>query len=161
MTLLLDIDGVMVPAKSWEKPEILDDQFMNFSHQASIALQMIISKTNSNILLTTSHKDQFDLNEWINIFNRRNISVKNIDKLPRNIHLLNRKDEILNWYNSNPGIQVRKDFIILDDDKSLNALPIFLKERLVLTNSMVGLTVSIANEVIKMMNRPKKDLIGV
>jgi hypothetical protein len=121
MTLLLDIDGVMVPAKSWEKPEILDDQFMNFSHQASIALQMIISKTNSNILLTTSHKDQFDLNEWINIFNRRNISVKNIDKLPRNIHLLNRKDEILNWYNSNPGIQVRKDFIILDDDKSLNA----------------------------------------
>jgi hypothetical protein len=101
------------------------------------------------------------LNEWINIFNRRNINVKNIDKLPRNIHLLNRKDEILNWYNSNPGIQVRKDFIILDDDKSLNALPIFLKERLVLTNSMVGLTVSIANEVIKMMNRPKKDLIGV
>jgi hypothetical protein len=50
---------------------------------------------------------------------------------------MNRKDEILSWFNSN---NVPDNFIIIDDDKSLNALPEYLKRNLILTSSMVGLT---------------------
>jgi len=31
MFLLLDIDGVMVPANSWRRPEILADGFVEFN----------------------------------------------------------------------------------------------------------------------------------
>ena len=31
MLVLLDIDGVMVPANSWKKPEFMDDGFPMFN----------------------------------------------------------------------------------------------------------------------------------
>jgi hypothetical protein len=44
MLLYLDIDGVMVPANSWRKPEILEDGFPEFSSKAVSSLIRIISK---------------------------------------------------------------------------------------------------------------------
>jgi hypothetical protein len=44
MLLFLDIDGVMVPAKSWKNPELLNDGFPAFSSKASNALQHLISE---------------------------------------------------------------------------------------------------------------------
>src|SRR5690554_2412078 len=137
MLILLDIDGVMVPANSWKRPEILEDNFMNFSLQATKALEKIISSTSADILLTTSHKDNFTLNQWKDIFEKRNIKVGKIDKLPKNVNYLSRKDEILNWFNANT---VNQNFIIIDDDKSLNALPDVVKSKLIQTSATVGLT---------------------
>ena len=31
MLVFLDIDGVMAPAKSWQRPDILEDGFVDFS----------------------------------------------------------------------------------------------------------------------------------
>lgn len=42
MLLFLDIDGVMVPAKSWERPALLDDGFPAFSSKTIAALQRLI-----------------------------------------------------------------------------------------------------------------------
>lgn len=44
MLLFLDIDGVMVPAKSWETPALLVDGFPAFSSRAIAALQRLISE---------------------------------------------------------------------------------------------------------------------
>ena len=54
-----------------------------------------------------------------------------------NLNNLSRKDEILQWFVAN---STQEDFIIIDDDKSLNALPETLKKNLVLTSPFVGLT---------------------
>jgi hypothetical protein len=52
MLLYLDIDGVMVPANAWRKPEILEDGFPAFSSNAVRSLDRIISSSSANIVLT-------------------------------------------------------------------------------------------------------------
>ncbi len=146
MLIFLDIDGVMLPANSWRKPEILEDGFMNFNQAATIALQKIISETAGDIILTTSHKSKYSINKWKNIFKNRNIIANNFSKLPENTLHLNRKDEILNWLNAN---NIYDNFIIIDDDKSLNELPVAIKDKLIQTNSSIGLTEQIAENTLK------------
>ncbi len=156
MLILLDIDGVMVPANSWKRPEILEDNFMNFSSQAIKALEKIISSTSADILLTTSHKDSFNLNQWKRIFERRNITINKIDKLPKNVNHLNRKGEILKWFYADNNNQ---NFVIIDDDKSLNSLPDFLKKKLIQTSATVGLTNFLADEAIRNLKEQQYELV--
>jgi hypothetical protein len=140
MLIFLDIDGVMVPAKSWQRPAILEDGFVAFSSKAVQVLKEVLSQnTNACIMLTTSHKSRFSHSEWIEIFQRRGLNVNQLNSLVENTELLSRKEEILNWFNTN---EIQEDFIIIDDDKSLNDLPKFFKDRLVLTSSLVGLNES-------------------
>ncbi|RZJ49519.1 MAG: hypothetical protein EOO44_18115 [Flavobacterium sp.] len=149
MLILLDIDGVMVPANSWKRPEILSDGFFAFSNKSSKALQKIISETSADILLSTSHKNSFSIKEWHEIFKLRGIDTNNINRLSENLSYLNRKEEIINWYDS---ILFNQDnFVIIDDDKSLNGLPDFLKHRLVLTSPLVGLTDELASYAISIL----------
>ncbi len=136
MLVFLDIDGVMVPAKSWRSPEFLKDGFPVFSVKATRALQSLISE-DVTIMLTTSHKSNFSVDEWKSIFKNRGINIEKIKSLPENINNLNRREEIINWFDTN---SIDENFIILDDDKSLNELPEFLKDNLVQTSSLVGLT---------------------
>ena len=152
MLVYLDIDRVMVPANSWRKLEILEDGFPEFSSVAVKSLDRIISKSGANIVLTTSHKSLYSLKEWKNIFKRRNININDITRLPENTAHLSRKDELINWFNSN---KLNSDFIIIDDDKSLNALPVFLKNRLIQTSASVGLTNYLADEAIEMIEKLK------
>ena len=137
MLILLDIDGVMLSASSWKPVEKLDDGFSNFSPRAVSNLQRIISETGASIVLTTSHKSTYSLPQWHKIFKKRGIDVNITGKLDNNVTFLSRKEEILNWQNKNRNIT---DYVILDDDKSLNGLPINIKNKLVLTSPMVGLT---------------------
>lgn len=147
MFVLLDIDGVMVPATSWRPLEILDDGFTSFSSKSTLALQKIISETNATIMLTTSHKFSFSLVQWEKIFQKRGIYTS-IGRLNYNVFFLNRKEEILSWLNENPKV---KDFVIIDDDKSLNGLPTSLKSKLILTSPMVGLTDELATDAIAIL----------
>lgn len=136
MLFFLDIDGVMVPAKGWKSPEFLNDGFPAFSSKATNTLQSLISD-DITIMLTTSHKAKFSIDEWKSIFKNRGINIEKIKSLPENFNNLSRKDEIVNWFNVN---NVDEDFVIIDDDKSLNELPDFLKENLVQTSPYIGLT---------------------
>ncbi|MGM9475572.1 HAD domain-containing protein [Pedobacter sp. GSP4] len=155
MLLLLDIDGVMVPANSWRRPEILADGFVEFSPQAVKALNKILQHHDFEIVLSTSHKFKYSLNQWLAIFNARNINLSSINRLPDNISLSNRKNEILNWFTSHHG---NEDFIILDDDKSLNDLPPHLKDRLVQTSGSVGLTDYLADKVLTLAEKSHGEL---
>lgn len=136
MLFFLDIDGVMVPAKGWKSPEFLNDGFPAFSIKATSTLQSLISEE-VTIMLTTSHKSKFSIDEWKSIFKIRGINIEKIKSLPENFNNLSRKDEIVNWFNLN---NVDEDFVIIDDDKSLNELPNFLKDNLVQTSPYIGLT---------------------
>lgn len=136
MLVFLDIDGVMVPAKSWASPELLNDGFPAFSGKATSALLSIISEDDI-IILTTSHKDRYSIEEWKQIFKNRGLIIGNIKSLEANSANLDRKDEIARWVLTG---NLNDSFVIIDDDKSLNDLPAYLKSHLVLTNPMVGLT---------------------
>jgi len=151
MLLLLDIDGVMVPAKSWSAPPILEDGFAMFNSKSVKALNEIIYESNADILLTTSHKSRFSLEQWAIIFRNRGIAINNIGRLPQNHHHLSRLEEITNWYTSNDNID---NFVIIDDDKSLNGLSDYLKTRLVLTKPLIGLTSSHVEDALRILNTP-------
>jgi HAD domain in Swiss Army Knife RNA repair proteins len=136
MLFFLDIDGVMVPAKGWKSPELLKDGFPAFSSRATNTLQRLISE-DVTVMLTTSHKARFSIEGWKSIFKNRGISIEKIKSLPENLNNLSRKDEIVNWFYVN---DVDEEFVIIDDDKSLNELPDFLKKNLVQTSPYIGLT---------------------
>ncbi|MET0637568.1 MAG: HAD domain-containing protein [Chitinophagaceae bacterium] len=136
MLLFLDIDGVMVPAKSWKGPKLLEDGFPAFSEKATDALRQIVSG-NTTVMLTTSHKANYSIEEWRNIFLKRGINIDQLNSLAANINNVSRKEELIKWFDLN---HFDGQFVIIDDDKSLNDLPDYLKKRLVLTNSLMGLT---------------------
>ena len=100
MLIFLDIDGVMVPAKSWKSPELMNDGFPAFSNKSVAVLQKLISD-DVTVIFTTSHKSNYTIEEWKNIFKSRNIDASKIKSLPQNIKNLSRKDEVLNWFNLN------------------------------------------------------------
>ena len=155
MLIFIDIDGVMVPAKGWKKPELLNDGFPVFSTKATHVLQNLISES-TIIMLTTSHKSNFSVEEWKNIFKNRNINIENLECLPTNVGNLSRKDEIIHWFNANT---INDNFIIIDDDKSLNELPDFLKENLVQTSPYIGLTEMHLESAKAMLISQSKSLI--
>lgn len=153
MLIYLDIDGVMLPANSWRQPEILEDGFPEFSPVATKALNKLISKLKADIVLTSSHKSNFSLNEWQGIFRKRNIDFNKISKLPENKNHLNRKAELLSWFTTE---DFDYDFIIIDDDKSLNSLPDFFKNRLIQTKGGIGLTDHLAEEALKLIKNSNR-----
>lgn len=137
MLIFLDIDGVMVPARNWESPELLDDGFLKFSDRAVNVLRHFISN-DTTVILTTSHKSRYGIDEWKNIFRNRGLVVDKLKKLnDQSNHYISRKDEILEWFSNN---EIEEGFLIIDDDKSLNDLPSFLKDKLILTSALIGLT---------------------
>lgn len=146
MLILLDIDGVMVPANSWKRPEFHEDGFPVFTRKSVDALNRIISVTNAKVVLTTSHKSKYSLLQWRNMFKQRGIEVRAIKRLGKNILNQDRKSEILQWYSK--LATDHEDFVIIDDDKMLNGLPHSLKESLVLTSPSIGLTDELAETVI-------------
>jgi hypothetical protein len=147
MRILLDIDGVMVTTPSWKRTEVLDDHFPNFNRTAIDNLLKIINQTNASIVLTTSHKSRFTLSEWKNIFMKRGVSVDSISCLNENTSSLNRKEEILNWAKD----EGHQDFVIIDDDRSLNDLPFELKNKCVLTSPLIGLDENAASTAIDIL----------
>ena len=102
--------------------------------------------------MTTSHKSNYSIDEWKSIFNLRGIKFGDIHRLPENKSYLNRKEEIMNWVNTYKELP---DFLIIDDDKSLNGLPEFIKNKLIQTNASIGLTDKLINEAIEIIEREK------
>ncbi|HLP12464.1 MAG TPA: HAD domain-containing protein [Flavobacteriales bacterium] len=136
MLMLLDIDGVMVTTPPWRKAELLADGFSDFNETSVNSLNRILSETNAGIIITSSHKSRFAVSEWITIFKTRGINPITLETLTPNIFHLSRRGEILHWISLG---NENKQFVIIDDDKSLNDLPGHLKNKCVMTDSLIGL----------------------
>jgi len=152
MLILLDIDGVMVPATTWKRPEFENDGFPKFSRKATISLQKIISETGAEIVLTTSHKSNYQVGQWRNMFSIRGVVNTKISKLNKNTNHLTRKEEVMRWVLKNK----EKEFIIIDDDKTLNNLPPRIKSRLIQTSATVGLNQELADSAIRILKSSKE-----
>ena len=59
----------------------------------------------------------------------------------------------MNWFSNN---NVVENFVIINDDKSLNDLPISLKENLIQTSSHIGLTEEHLESIRTILNRELK-----
>lgn len=135
MKVFLDIDGVMVHANPHKTVELEEDGFYRFAYHAVSAFNCI---KNPDIILSTSHRHRFSISMWEDIFEKRGIHFKSISIITtESSHKISRKEEIFRWIELNH--YKPNQFIIIDDDKSLNGLPEKIKERLVLTSPYTGL----------------------
>ena len=148
MILLLDIDGVLETSPSWKKPEFLEDNFYKFNANAQKNLIEIIEKINPKIILTTTHRVNYNLMQWNQIFELRGIHVSKLSKIndaKKAIDIKNRNIEIEEWFSTHKTT----DFLILDDDKSLHELSDHLKSRWIQIDPMFGITESIKNQILE------------
>ncbi len=151
MTILLDIDGVLVTTPSWQRVEILDDGFMKFNEKAAHNLQHIVTQTNADIILTSTHRVNFSIEEWKKIFTARVITAKSISKLNDRTKLADmgsRAEEIAAWVAGN-GMQ--HNYAVIDDDTSLHSLPNEIKMRCVITKSLIGIDEQTVEAVLKIL----------
>lgn len=138
MKILLDIDGVLIPAKPWQKYEFAEDGFGLFNKKSVECLNEILnSVSNPEIILTTSHKKKYTIEQWKSIFKHRGIIETNINRLDSNSLEVSRKSEIFYWYLLNQN----ESFIIIDDDKGLLDLnQNIVENHLILTKPTIGLS---------------------
>lgn len=139
MFILLDIDGVLETTPSWRKPEIAEDGFMKLNTNAVNNLAKIIAATSAAIVLTTTHRINYNVDKWKEIFNSRGIFPAQISIINNKTTLAEmgrRSNEIEAWVTQQlPGTK----FVVIDDDLSLNGLPHFIKNKCIITSSMIGL----------------------
>lgn len=140
MKFFLDIDGVLVHANPHKPVDLEADGFYKFNAIAVNILKCILYQTKDEVILSTSHRFKYDINEWKQIFSSRGIKMNHISIIQNNYSSttrVSRKNEIEHWITENHIKST--DVVIIDDDKSLNDLPKYLKDRLVLTNPYTGL----------------------
>ena len=100
MIILLDIDGVLETTPSWGRAEIHTDGFMKLNENALENLSILHKKTNASIVLTTSHRINYDETKWKEIFRLRGLNFDSISKLNNKTEisqLLDRGSEIKEW----------------------------------------------------------------
>ncbi len=149
MLIFLDIDGVLVTTPPWKPCDLLEDGFAKFNSDAVNNLNKIISKTNNAlIILTSSHRDRYNNEEWDNIFIKRGVLITLTFKLnPSN--KLNRAEEISNYINEN---NIVDEYLIIDDDKSLHGLSKNIKNRCIVTKSLIGLDENDVDRALQILN---------
>ena len=138
MTILLDIDGVLVTTPGWKQVEHLSDGFMKFSETAVSNLASLYKETRASIVLTTTHRINYTESEWKEIFKVRGLDFAIISKLDDKTalsQLLDKATEIKEWVKNNP---VDNNYVIIDDDLSIHSLEDSIKERWVTTKPLIG-----------------------
>lgn len=152
MKVFLDIDGVMVHGNPHKKVEIAEDGFYVFMTKAIEVFNQINTE---EIILSTSHKNRFEIDEWTDMFKRRGLRFSKISKIMNNSLYSSRREDIENHIKTfNMNIS---DIIIIDDDKSLHSLNTHLKERVVITSSYRGLGDYELGIIAKIMEKAKPD----
>lgn len=138
MKILLDIDGVLETTPTWRQVEIHSDGFMKLNAKALENLSILYKKTNASIVLTTTHRINYDVTRWKEIFRIRGLNFEIISKLNNKTEisqLLDRGTEIKEWVEK---YGQQQNYVIIDDDQSINALPESIKERWVVTRPSIG-----------------------
>ncbi len=138
MTILLDIDGVLVTTHAWRKVETMPDGFMKFDEEAANNLAALLKETNASIVLTTTHRISRSEEKWIALFKERGFVFKNLTKVnaaTRIEQLEERYKEVKEWVET---VGQNENYVIIDDDTSLHALPENIKSRWVATKPLIG-----------------------
>lgn len=155
MIFFLDIDGVMVHANPHRRVAQATDGFYVFSSAAVEMFNTVFIAKEDQVILSTSHRFRYSLEEWKKLFADRGIQIDTLTLLGDTVqnvdHRFSRKDEILGQI-ARRNIQPEQ-MIIIDDDKSLNDLPQVLKSRVVLTTSYIGLNEMDLTNLKNILNR--------
>ncbi|NBC06453.1 MAG: hypothetical protein GVY26_04595 [Bacteroidetes bacterium] len=135
--IFLDIDGVLINIfPPWRADEVDEDGYSKFNETLTANLQSLLGfKPDLKVVLSSSRRIGKDLSRLEAIFAFRGIKGKLIDKIPDpdETHL-SRAQEISRYIDKHRV----KNFLIIDDDKSLLQLSERYQKGLILTNYREG-----------------------
>lgn len=146
ITLFLDLDGVLITTKPWNSDDIdEEDGYSLFQPKLVANLNQLLTKWDFKLVLSSSRRKGLSIEAFNQVFQNRGIINKIIDYTSITSEHLSRKQEI-ELYISEHSVE---DFIIIDDDKCLNNLEEKLKNKLVLTQYMLGFNATKLEEAIQ------------
>ncbi|WP_397362273.1 HAD domain-containing protein [Olleya sp. R77988] len=143
--LILDLDGVLITNPSWKADRIHSDGYSEFNKSCVENLNRLLTLAEFDIWLSSTRRTVKTLNEFNLIFKNRGIKKDIVGFLPEYTDCRNRKEEILKFITEFQA----SDFLIIDDDKSLNGLESGIKESLILTELTKGLNSEKLKEAIE------------
>lgn len=132
--VLLDLDGVLITTPSWKADPLHEDGYSDFNLQAVANLNELLSRAHAELWLSSSRRIAKSLTGFNEVFANRGIQSRIQGFLPVNLSESSRKVEIESFLHNQPSSNV----LILDDDKSLHALPPKLKNFWIQTDQMFG-----------------------
>lgn len=132
--MILDLDGVLITTPMWKSDEIDSDGYSKFNESCVTNLNNILSICEFEIWLSSTRRTVKTLAEFNQIFENRSIKIPISGFVPEYQNCKTRKDEILRFIEEHKIL----DFLIIDDDKSLNGLEEKHKEKLILTELQNG-----------------------
>ena len=134
MHLILDLDGVLITNPSWKADRIHSDGYSEFNESCVENLNRLLTLAEFDIWLSSTRRTMKTLTEFNLIFKNRGIEKQIVGFLPEYANCRSRKEEVLNFITE----LKLTDFLIIDDDKSLNGLDSGIKEKLILTELTKG-----------------------
>lgn len=134
MHLILDLDGVLITNPTWKADRIDSDGYSEFNKSCIENLNGLLTLAEFNIWLSSTRRTVKTLTEFNLIFKNRGIKNEIVGFLPEYPNCVNRKEEVLEFI---AEFKV-SEFLIIDDDKSLNGLESGIKEKLILTELTKG-----------------------
>ena len=140
--MILDLDGVLITNPSWKADRIDSDGYSEFNKSCVENLNRLITLVEFDIWLSSTRRTVKTLTEFNLIFKNRGIKKEIVGFLPEYTDCKNRKEEILKFIAEFKVL----NFLIIDDDKSLNGLESEIKEKLILTELMKGFNLERLNE---------------
>lgn len=132
--LILDLDGVLITSPSWKPGEIDVDGYSKFNENCVNNLNVLLRQFDIEIWLMSTRRMMKSLGEFNIIFKNRKIINEIVGFVPLCRECTNRQEEVIQFVR-NEGLT---NYLILDDDKSLNGLFPEMKSRLVLTDFLKG-----------------------
>lgn len=113
---------------------------MRFNPTAARNLARILEATHASLVLTTTHRIRYSVRAWADLFAARGIhpaSIAKVNDLTELSTIPDRATEVAEWV-AKYGQQ--EAYIVIDDDLSLNGLPLSIRSRCVLTKPLLGLS---------------------
>ena len=148
VNLILDLDGVLITTPPWKPDEIMEDNYSKFNKECVKNLNSLLSLFPTSIWLSSTRRLNKTLEEFNQIFQTRKIKNSIEGFLPNNTDLKTRKQEVESFIKQNN----LKNYLIIDDDKSLNELDSKIKKQLVQTTFLQGFNKEKLEESIKKLN---------
>lgn len=149
VSLILDLDGVLITTPNWKPDIISEDGYSKFDENCVKNLNTLLSKINIEIFLISTRRLKKSLKEFNLLFRNRGISQEIKSFIPDYPDCKSRFDELNRFLNENENM----NYLIIDDDKSLNALEYKKKERLILTDYNQGFSTEKLNEALSKVNK--------
>ncbi len=145
--LILDIDGVLITSPPWKPDELHLDGYSQFNRDCVENLNDLLKTNVFEMYLSSTRRTVKTINEFNRIFRNRGIIQNLKGFVPEYPKAKNRREEIEYFLKEfNP-----KNYLILDDDKSLNDSKVEMKNRLVLTELQIGFTKEKLTEALNLI----------